>query len=381
MINYYQELRIDPGLRGDQLNDELRKLQRKWVSRTNAPDLNRRQEAERKVALIEEAKNILLDEAKRAAYDQQLQSAAAAQETIEQPAFDINQNQYVQSAAEYIQQAWELINEGRYADAIVVARTATEIEGNNADAWAVLGYADYSWGNVQDAVYEYKKAINLQPNNSVLYTDLGNIYLDNDMLDLAEDCAVRAMSIDPTNDYNKVLMGNVASAKNDYDTAIQIFSELIQVEPNNESFKQVLASNYYIKGLSYCYQDEDGYYYNIDEQATINMIDCMKKGRQYINDPEFDEKIRWGEKQLKKQFDRDKWPVFIIPFIMLLQGGFTAFLGIALTAGLGYLLMRPGWELTNVAFFGEKKFQYKIINFFNAIFRGIFAFIKGFFGK
>jgi tetratricopeptide (TPR) repeat protein len=380
MVNYYKEFNLDPSLKGEQLADALKNVQRKWVGRTNAPDLNRRQEAERKVAMIEDAQKILLDDNKKVEYDNQLNNAVPTQS--EMPSFNLDNNE---NAASLIDQAWGFINVGKYPDAIMAARRATEIEGNNADAWATLGYADYLWNNVQEAVYEYKKAISLRPNSDSFYCDLGNIYLDHNMINDSEDCAKKAIHINPNASYNKVLLGNVASNKNEYDKAISIFSELIKEEPNNESFKKVLADNYYFKGLSYCYHAENGYFYNIDENSTKQMIECMRKAKEYVNEPELDQKIAWGEKSLKKTFDKSKWTLFAIPVVCFLTGGFKGiFLGIVFAAGLGYLCMRPLWRLTRNSMLGEKTAFDTIATIFTStvgvIFSAIWGGIKGLLG-
>ncbi len=381
MINYYQELNIDPNLKSEQLSEALKNAQRKWIGRTNAPDLNRRQEAERKVSIIAEAQKILLDENKRSEYDSQLKNSVPSKN--EAP--NINVNQENTNVASLIQQAWDLINSGRYADAIMVARRATEVDGSNADAWAVLGYADYSWNNVQDAIYEYKKAIALMPNNDTYYCDLGNILLDHNRLAEAEDCANKAMHLAPNKNYNRLLFGNIAVAKNEYDRAITIFKELMAEEPNNESYKRVIADCYYSKGINYCFHHDNGYIYCIDEQCTKNMIDCMKQAKQFAKNPEYDEKIAWGEKSLKKTFDKSKWTLFIIPVLMLFtKDVMTSIVGIAMIAGLGYLSMRPQWRLTRNSLFGEKTLFDKSAFIFTvtvgAFFTMIWRFIEGFIG-
>ncbi|MGH4120822.1 tetratricopeptide repeat protein [Clostridium sp.] len=351
MVNYYKELNLDPSFNAEQLIEELKNTQRKWIGRTNAPDLNHRQEAERKVSIIAEAQKTLLDEKKRIEYDQQLKNIIPEQNNG--PSVNLDQNN--NNVDDLIKQSWKFINLGQYADGIMVARRATEIEGSNADAWATLAHADYRWNNVEEAIYEYKKAINLRPNGDSFYCDLGNIYLDKNMLNEAEEYANKAIHLNPKNNYNKILLGNVASNKNEYDKAISIFTELIKSEPDNKSYKDVIANSYYSKGISYCYRANDGYIYNVDENATESMIGYMKKAKEYGNDPEFDEKIAWGEKALKNTFDKSKWTLFIIPILMVLAGDtLIKIAGIAVIGGLGYLSMRPGWRLTRNSMFNEK---------------------------
>lgn len=350
MINYYQELNINENLQGEELKKELKNLQRKWIGRTNAPDLNRRQDAKRKVQTIVEAEKILLDDIKRKEYDNQLQqnSNRNGQET-QQETYNANSN----NVEELIQTAWNLINESKRADAIMVARQATAIEVNNDKAWGTLAYAYCLWNNPKDAEDAYKRAINLKPNQDTYYCELGNLYLDYNEFAKAKDCAEKANAINPNSSYNKILLANVYTSTNDYDSAIAIIEELIEKEPNNEGHKKMIANCYYSKGISYCYADNNGYIYNVTKDDTEKMIENMEKAQRYVNDSGVDEKISWGKKALSKKFDKDKISLFSVPVIAFLLFD-SLILAIILAAGIGYLCMRPQWRLTRNELFEEK---------------------------
>ena len=94
------------------------------VRRTNAPDLKRRQEAERKVEILAEAEVILLDEAKRSEYNRMLEGSEPEVNTNHQEQFD---NTTESTAQELIDYAWSLLEEGRIADAIVVGKRSLKI--------------------------------------------------------------------------------------------------------------------------------------------------------------------------------------------------------------------------------------------------------------
>ena len=54
------------------LEKALRTLKKKWTTRTNAADLEKRQKAERMIALLNEASRILCNKEDRADYDRKL---------------------------------------------------------------------------------------------------------------------------------------------------------------------------------------------------------------------------------------------------------------------------------------------------------------------
>jgi tetratricopeptide (TPR) repeat protein len=60
-----------------------------------------------------------------------------------------------------------LIQLGRPADAIPFAERATRSAPNSADAWMILGFADYSADRLAQAVIAWKRSLALRPNDNV----------------------------------------------------------------------------------------------------------------------------------------------------------------------------------------------------------------------
>src|SRR5215831_13811160 len=54
-------------------------------------------------------------------------------------------------------------------------------------------------GQASQAIDEYKKALELDPNNSLIYSEMAQSYLRNNRLRDATDTAKKAISIDPDN--------------------------------------------------------------------------------------------------------------------------------------------------------------------------------------
>src|SRR5436309_15877090 len=54
-------------------------------------------------------------------------------------------------------------------------------------------------GQANQAVDEYKKALELDPNNSMIYSELAESYLRNNRASAAADTATKAVQIDPNN--------------------------------------------------------------------------------------------------------------------------------------------------------------------------------------
>lgn len=352
MVNYYKVLGLDDSLNCEELSKELKQLQRKWIGRTNAPDLDRRQEAEKKVATIEEAQKILVDKDKRAEYDLSIRKAGPREEENREPSPDPGNSE---DAIDLINQAWASMNNKMYPDAIMQAREAIDIDPSNAEAWSVLGHAHNAWGNTDDAIYAFKEAIDKQLNEPSYYSDLGDIYLDLNRLDEAEEYANKAEIIDPINVNNRILLGNIAIRRGKDNEVIRIFKKLLEVQPDNDSFKRVIAGAYYNKGLEFCARTGKGNYYCVDRDNTKNMISYMEKAKDYYSNVEYDAKIAWGEEALKKKFYKPRWKWFIIPVLLLLGARGIEFFQMSLILGaMVYFNRIPQWRLTRSDLLNEK---------------------------
>ena len=165
--NLYRALNVTQTASVDELKKAINKELRLWSNRTKCAQIERRQEAERMVKLLEQAETILLDPAQRAAYDRQLMSAPSEQREVQES--DLG------AQVELVQEARRLLAEGNIADALFVAEKATQRDGDNAETWAVLAEAKFRWGDIEDAIHEYKRAIKLRPDEAAYYFDFGSV--------------------------------------------------------------------------------------------------------------------------------------------------------------------------------------------------------------
>lgn len=75
MDDYYKIVGVDRTASRDTIDRTLRDQLRHWQQRTSSADLPRRQEAERRVRQLAEARRTLLDERQRRRYDRELTAA------------------------------------------------------------------------------------------------------------------------------------------------------------------------------------------------------------------------------------------------------------------------------------------------------------------
>lgn len=251
MEDYYKLLALSQSATTEEIKEKLNKEMRLWQSRVNAPDLERRQRAEQMVQKLMDAQRVLLDEAKRSEYDQQL-SAAPAEEAAEAPAVDEGADVDV-----LIGRSWDLLSQGRIADSIYSARLATNADPENPNAWEAYGAANYYWHDYENAVRGYEQAIQLLPNKASLYSDIGQIYMDVEEFDLAELQLQRALNIEPQNPEYKTGTGILQLARENYDAAIPIFEEVLPQVQDKDSVNYFLAVSYHDKGYALFEQGEE----------------------------------------------------------------------------------------------------------------------------
>ena len=235
MVNYYNLLGVNQEASENEIRRKLKERKRIWTQRQNAPKPEQQQEASNSLRLVPDIEATLLNTQKRNEYDQKLKTSPKEEEK-----FEIEKIK----SEELIQEGWQLLSVGNVADALAVATKATEQQGDNADAWALLGYARSQWGDNEDAIYEYKRAIKLKPNNASFYFDLGGIYESTEQWNDAIQQYERAAKIDPSETVYKAAMGSVFIKNEMYSEGIGILEDCLKNDPDNNGYKYLLTVAY-----------------------------------------------------------------------------------------------------------------------------------------
>ncbi len=235
MVNYYELLGVSDGASESEILLKIKEKKRIWTQRQNAPKPEQQQEASNNLRIVPDMESTLLNVAKRNAYDQQLKNT---------PKEETNYDASKIKAEDLIQEGWRLLSVGNVPDALMVATKATEFQGSNPDAWALLGYCKSEWGEVDDAIYEYKRAIKLKPNDASYYFDLGGIYEGIEKWKDAMQQYQRAAQIDSNKVVYRAAMGSVYIKNEMYKEGIDLLEKCVQEESSNEGYKYLLAVAY-----------------------------------------------------------------------------------------------------------------------------------------
>jgi tetratricopeptide (TPR) repeat protein len=135
--------------------------------------------------------------------------------------------------------------------AINRAQEATEIAPNNVTTWEALGVVyrdiqDLAEGTTNWAIGSFQKAIELESENPVLYTEVGKLYLRLEDFQKAKNYFVRAKESKP--DYVDALIQEaliIYEIENDPETAVKKMEDLIRDYPFNIEVRFQLGLLYF----------------------------------------------------------------------------------------------------------------------------------------
>jgi Flp pilus assembly protein TadD len=335
VIDYYALINVSPTISDADLKTALYAALRQWTNRQNHRQLEKRQEAERNVAHLEDAKKVLLDPAKRAQYNKILAKAADEQRPAEH-------NQV--PAGNLIEAGWRYLQDGNVAEALYVATKATQQQGDNPAAWALLAQAKFRWGDTEDAIYEYKRAIQLRPNEASYYFDLGSVYETEHQYDHALQQYSRAVKIDPKTAMYRAAVGAVLCKEDNYSEGIPILERCVAEDPENSGFGWFLAVAYVNSAqLNWTYVPNgnslgvpEGHYATTREQVIQAQRQLAKAAALKFDDEELASHIRAVRTDIDSMMGRKFQGSVMVPIV----GGiiYSFFYGIGIVFALLYFV-------------------------------------------
>ena len=133
---------------------------------------------------------------------------------------------------------------GRYNDAILEFKKAIELAPDLALSHGGLGDAYAHLGRYDDAIAEYQKTIELDPKGAVPHNGLGTVYWRLGRYDDAIAEYERAIELDPKYAYPHNGLGSVYYELGRYDDAIAEYERAIELDPTNGGFYYNLGNVY-----------------------------------------------------------------------------------------------------------------------------------------
>jgi len=146
---------------------------------------------------------------------------------------------------DYFQKGNSLFQQSNFTDAIVQFDKAINQNPNYTEAYGDRGASKANLGQYEGAITDYKKAGELGLKTSILYSNWGYAYYQLKQPDKALTYLEKAIEIDPNNGSAYRWRGDIKYDKNDNKGAEQEYTRAISLNPN--------ASNYFVRGLAFYY--------------------------------------------------------------------------------------------------------------------------------
>jgi protein O-mannosyl-transferase len=138
-------------------------------------------------------------------------------------------------------------DEGDYGQAILYFKKALSAEAddapwaNHARAYNNLGYSYLHQGDISNAVADFERAVELQPQYPEAYFNLGRAFQANNQPDVAADCFQRALAMDPNVAEIHYKLANALLQLGRPAQAIAQFSQALQLNPGMDDAANNLA--------------------------------------------------------------------------------------------------------------------------------------------
>ena len=368
MVDYYAELGLDRAATKEQLEAELKALRKKWISRQNAADTDKRQKAERMVAMIREATEILLDADKRKKYEKDLDKRGAAPVSMPQQEEQVPMSSANLQGAELLDAMETYYDASKYTLAIAAANQALASGMIEVDVYRYLILSYVEKGDLNNAVRAINNMYAALPEDPDGHLLAAKIYLRvlngrereaRTYLDLlfaagyGDATEVAALDVEYYVD-----TGDMALAE-------QKVAEYLAAHPNDSDFKASVA-NAYTQYAEANYTTEIGGDWYIDSEENFKQYDKLVQKALSIMP---NSKLLELSKVLKKrQMVPGSWMSWG-SCLLYAVAGFGAeapllgVLSLLIGAALFYFSLVPNWMVERFEYHGHLCGLYEVVRY------------------
>lgn len=160
---------------------------------------------------------------------------------------------YAQGIVDYQRTAssnmdYRLKSEKLKNDALTEFKKAIELDKNNARAYNAAGVISLNAGKVKDAESYFKKAVDVDKTYSPAIDNLGTLDLLNNKLDDAEQKFKSSLSYNTQNTTSMYHLAQVAMQKQDYSRALMYLNNALYINPNSPAIYNLMGKAYQAQG-------------------------------------------------------------------------------------------------------------------------------------
>jgi tetratricopeptide (TPR) repeat protein len=134
-----------------------------------------------------------------------------------------------------------LYQKGQVDEAMAQCQRALEIDPNYAAAHINLGLALFQKGQLDEAVAQFQKALEINPNDAAAHYNLGNALFQKGQVDEAVAQYQKALEIDPNSFATHYNLGGALFQKEQLVEAIAQFQEVLRLKPDFSPAQDMLV--------------------------------------------------------------------------------------------------------------------------------------------
>ena len=107
-----------------------------------------------------------------------------------------------------------------------------------------LGHTYFAMKDYDKGIEGLSKALELDPNNPIIYRDLGLVSIDRGLVESAERFFLKAIDLKPDDAELKELLGNIYFNNGMFDKAVTICEEVLAIKPDHKDLAKTLSIAY-----------------------------------------------------------------------------------------------------------------------------------------
>jgi len=250
----YEVLNLPPDAPDHAIRSAITEQRRTWRRRTASPEMEVRQEAERRMQQLDEAERTLLDPPRRRAYNAYLAQSpppapshastvkpGTAAPPTDQPRPAPAGPAVPRGAENLLVRAAQQLEAGHYEVAAITARQAVEADPKSAFAWSVLAEASANAEDAWAARDAIDHALSLDPENPTLHVTRGWILTKGNEPARALSAYRAAVRLDPGSVQYRLILVRVLLQQGRLDDAIGEAEATYQAHPDDGDARTVLA--------------------------------------------------------------------------------------------------------------------------------------------
>jgi tetratricopeptide (TPR) repeat protein len=138
----------------------------------------------------------------------------------------------------------ELARTGEFDKAIDEYKAALQEEPNNVSVLTNLGVAYYNTGQLDEAIAQYEKALETAPDDADIHSNLAAAYVQQEELDEALSEYQRAIELQPDLEQAHYGLGVVYMQQGKNDEAVQAFEKFAEFDSGNDPRASEQAQQY-----------------------------------------------------------------------------------------------------------------------------------------